>query len=337
MTGIPDNVKARAEQADAALDKLDLEGKSLNDVLTEEPVEAVAPAPEGEVADGIPTDEATPEPVAEPVAPDAESELAKRNAEMVEQIRVLEAQNATLRGKYEAEVPRLNEQLAAIKAELKELRSKPVEPEKPAYTKELLPDEQGLGEEEALGTQGRAAVGKIKGVVESVERKIDERLAKLEAKMAAEAATQETDAFLTEVGARAGIPNIVSLNRDPRFVAFLDTVEPISGYTYKDLGSRRMGARDTLGVAEVFKAFMSKQVPSAPAVAPVTQAKPEVSRSTERPASTTKPYIKMSAIRAFYEEVKKGKYGRNPAANEAYVKRNQAIEEALTDDRIIDG
>ena len=333
MSGMPTIVAEREAKADADLDKLS------NGEIPAEMVNDDAPVVADEAVEEIPAEEPTSE-VAEPVAaPDAEVEtLKQQNAELVEQVRVLQAQNVTIKGKYEKEVPRLHDQLAEIRAELKELKAKPAQPEKPAFTSDLLPEEQGLDETEALGTQGRAAVGKAKGIVEEARNEINKRLVELELKVKADESEKETQEFLAEVERRAGIPNAASLNNDFKFVAFLDTVDPLSGQTYKEIGQRRMASRDIGGVADIFRTFLAKTpTPASPRQTPANQAKPEVSRSTARPVSTDKPKLTMSAAKAFYEAVKQGAYGRNFTLNPDFVKQNEIIEDAMEEGRITSG
>lgn len=100
------------------------------------------------------------------------------------------------------------------------------------------------------------------------------------------AAEKETNDFLAEVGRRAGIQNISEINHDPKFVAFLETMDPKSGETYKAVGTKCMGARDIGGVAQVFHEFMKAHADKEKKEADAIQMENQRRLAEERKAQT---------------------------------------------------
>jgi len=130
-----------------------------------------------------------------------------------------------LQGKYDAEVPRLHQQLKELSAQLEELRAKaekPVEKVEEAVAEKLVTDadveEYG---KEFIDLQRRIAKEAIQG-----------DLAALKAENAKlKAALDQTGNQVGEVSFESRlhrlVPDFAQINNDPEWVAWLDTVDPI--------------------------------------------------------------------------------------------------------------
>jgi len=190
------------------------------------------------------------EPTQEPETP---SESPKAEAEPAKPKEDFEQKYLTLRGKYNAEVPQLHEQVKALTAQLEELKeqvSKPAEPPKP---KQYVTDEdkENFGED-LLDVQRRIAME----VAEKYQAQIAElkdHIGTLETKLSETGGQVGQVSF--EQRLRGEIPDFDEVNRDPRWIAWLDEVDPIIRGPRRVMAQKAYAEGDAEAVADYVKLF----------------------------------------------------------------------------------
>ena len=136
---------------------------------------------------------------------------------------------ATLLGKYDAEVPRLHQQVRDLNGELgqirKDIAAKPVEPTKPKEKVSLVTDEDRAEYgEELLDVQRRVAQEVAQGYEEKLEQQ-NAVISELQEKLATtgnQVAGVDFDRRLQQA-----IPDWSAIDRDERWVAWLNEHDPM--------------------------------------------------------------------------------------------------------------
>jgi hypothetical protein len=159
----------------------------------------------------------------------------------------------TLEGKYSAEVPRLHAQLKELQAQIAEMREKPKEPEAPKETKpqKLVTD----ADVEAFGSDLIEVQRKVAREVAMEYMKEIENL---------KIANEDLRKQITQTGSQIGavsfetrlaqaIPDFEQINADPKWIAWLDEVDPILR------GPRRNAAQEAFnrGDVEALRDYMA--------------------------------------------------------------------------------
>lgn len=159
----------------------------------------------------------------------------------------------TLEGKYSAEVPRLHAQLKELQAQIAEMREKPKELEPPKDNKpqKLVTD----ADVEAFGSDLIEVQRKVaREVAMEYLKEIDDL----------KVANEELRKQITQTGSQIGavsfetrlaqlVPDFEQVNADPKWVAWLDEIDPILR------GPRRAAAQDAFnrGDAEAIRDYIA--------------------------------------------------------------------------------
>lgn len=310
--GLPAGVRKQVERADQLIAQLGIAPPA-------EP--APAPAPPAEPAPAPPPP--APEPAVAP-APPPPAPPAPAPAPVAED---WEHKYRVLQGKYDAEVPELNRQLRAVRAEVTTLRSdlaaaRAAPPPAPKRVTQEEIDEFGP---ELLDVIAR----KAQEIYEPIVADLKQQVANLstQQKTVVEKSFEEARAkLIDELGRR--VPNYQEVNNSPLFIGWLDKDDPYSGEQRGLMLTRAYEANDTERVIRFFTGFLSEHaaVNPNPAPAPGSQqgSPPRVDLNgyIAPGTSTTVPKIdgaqgekriwRQGEIAAFYAAVNRGDFKKNP-------------------------
>lgn len=248
-----------AEEADLEHKKLLEELGKTDESADGKTPEGEAPNGEGEPApgEGTPKEDKKPDDGAAP--PDTKTEDEKLQAEHTK----LLAAHSVLQGKYNAEVPRMAEEIAALKKESETLKaSGPAKaPEKPikGEISKRLADEYG---EDFVSDIKELLMEDLKAEINAEIKPVKD---KMEGVTTSQAATAKERFIKDLTEACAEWKDIKS---DPKFSAFLSGVEPFSGRTRYDLAKEANDSGDGNRVATFYNAFKSSPLYKKPAAPP---------------------------------------------------------------------
>lgn len=301
---LPKQVQAQAEEAERLEQALAAATAPAPTPITETPPEAAEPegaSPEAEPV--VETEVPTPE------APKPDEEAWQQRYKV-------------LKGKYDAEIPRMQSEVAELRSQLNAalasidtLKTPPV-PEQPQH---LVTDK----DVEAFGSD----------LIDVIDRKAREvaraefapKVAQLEAENAklkgelTGVSERQTDSARSVYFANLArvVPDWEALNVDQQFLDWLAEVDPLSGLAKQEYLNRAYAAMDVERTATLFNTFKQS---TAPAVQPVTrpskQLQSQVAPSTSKasaPASV-EPGTRiwhLNEIEQFYTSVRRGEYKGN--------------------------
>ena len=252
----------------------------------------------------------------------------------------------TLKGKYNAEVPRLQAQITALQSRI--LTEPPREvpaasesevPKGPGYARYLKKEEVDDFGNEVLDMQARMAKGVAEEVIEGRVKPYLEEIERLKSLVA----HNSVAGFWENVESQ--IPDARRINaEDALWHEFLNSVEPNSGLMFREIGDRAFESKDAAMMINVFNKYIAATGEASgesegEVIPQLKKAPPPVKpgKVASKPAvtkSAAKPKIRESEIKQFYDDVARGKYrGRE----ETMKARDLVIESALEDGRIIPG
>jgi len=173
----------------------------------------------------------------------------------------------TLKGMYDAEVPRLHADLRDLKAQVDNLRkaaeTKPVEPAKPAVAEKLVTD----ADVEAFGSDlievqrkvAREVAAEFRGELEAMRaenEKLREQLTTT--------GTQVSEASFEQRLYRM-VPDFEAVNADPKWIAWLNEVDPLLRAPRASVAQQAFNRGDAEGVAHYVSLFKQSIKPVEPA------------------------------------------------------------------------
>lgn len=319
MATLPRNIQAQLEAAEQVLQAANTPPEQTSE----------APAATPEIPQPEPTTVAseTPAPAEPPAAP---------NPPPVN----WEHKFKTLQGLFNSQLPKLQEENKALKANLSEMQeaikalqsSKPSEPQ--ASAPAVDPKDVDAFGADLVDMVKRITDASIAGFAAKVSASVssfDSRLKALEQQLQGTAKTVEMTAEELFFGRiTKAVPDWETVNADERFHAWLAEVDPILGQPRQaalDFAQQHLNAERAIAVFQAFKAT----VPQAPKTNPLeAQIAPKTSVSSA-PAPAAKPTITQAEIQRFYDDVAKGRYrGREQEA----ALREQTINQAIAEGRI---
>lgn len=219
-----------------------------------------------------------------------------------------EARYKTIAGKYNAEVPRLHQQLKERDSELKGLKDR-IELLEAASNKEPLvkPEEvQEFGEPlvDLIRRAAREEIGAKDVEIQQLKSKLDS----FEVKTSA-----NTEATFYEDLARA-VPDWMTINDDPEFHAWLREHDELTGYQRQQILGQAEQNRDAQRVARFFTAF--KKVQEGTVAAATSSLEQQVAPTTSKvdaPPQGKKIWTR-GEIADFYARDRRGDYTPEQAA-----------------------
>lgn len=310
MSGLPKQVEEAANLAE------ELHGRMFTPESEEVNQEAAQEEPKTEPAQEENQEQ-------EPVQAEAQPQPERKEDE-----ETYKARYYTLKGMYDAEVPRLHKELKEFKSQVFERLGavdKTVEPQKAednAIEEQLKKYREEYGDD-LIQMARLIAQSEIKPLlrqtIEPVQKQVEE-VSETQLK-----AAQEN--FLTYLDSKVeGDWRSFWMNHDPEFDAFLEKKDPYGLYSYKQLIDQFGQAWDADGVANIFNTFLKEKQPAAdldvPAVlevpkkketpppSPAQEALVAPPRSTQHtpPAPQDKRIWTQSMIREFEKADRAGKY-----------------------------
>ena len=195
-----------------------------------------------------------------------------------------------LSGKYNAEVPRLHNQLKAqaealqkLTDELDALKTKPVEPPKPKEVLVTSKDEETFGSD-LIDVARRIAKDEISVLMDrfsALERavagiaKIPEQVQRIESRQVQSAEEQFWGQINTE------IPDWSEVDANPEWIEFLGQKAPFSVRPYRELALEAIAAGDVASIVELVKVWKDQ--------AGITQAQVQKDKISQELQSQTQP------------------------------------------------
>jgi hypothetical protein len=246
-----------------------------------------APAnPEPESADTPPAESSTPEPVVKQQAP-VETKPEPTEPAIAEE--TWQSRYIALKGKYDAEVPRLHADVRELKAQVDALRkaseTKPVETKKPTVAEKLVTD----ADVEAFGSDlievqrkvAREVAAEFRGELDAMRaenEKLREQLTST--------GTQVSEASFEQRLYRM-VPDFEAVNADPKWIAWLNEVDPLLRAPRSTVAQQAFNRGDAEGVAHYVAMFKKSVAP----VEPTADKTEELERQIQpnRSAASTPP------------------------------------------------
>lgn len=291
---LPAAIQRAQEQADAALAAI--QNAPQNPVVRDPSQVTVAPAP---VAP----------------APPPEVPPAPQPAPAPAPVDDFKAKYLSLQGKYNAEVPRLNQQLQDALRRLQQLEAAPPpkpadppEPPKPVATPKEVED-FGAPMLEMVQRQAQQVFSSLAHSFTVQLQGLDVRLKSVEQTVngvTQQAGQTREELFFTELGRQ--VPDWEQINESAEWLAWLGEKDPVYGFTRQaalDNARQNLNLQQTVAI---FKAFKQPSAP-APSAAPAPpslaqQVAPPASAGTPPPPSAqAKPIYTQQFLNKFYREV----------------------------------
>ena len=271
----------------------------------------------GQPPNGDPAPNPDPEPAPNPVVePQAKTVSPEPQPQPAVSEETWQAKFFTLKGKYDAEVPRLHAQVKELNTQVQQLLADaaakaqaPTPAPEPA--KSLITEQ----DKEAFGTDlidliERATEAKIAGFRDR-ESKLQAEIADLKGKLGRvdeTVGTSSKELFLDRLGKQ--VPDWESINVDPGFLNWLAEVDPVYGIPKQVALNSAYEALDAGRTAAIFKQYKASVAPAQPPNKPNLQSQvaPTRSRTSPAPANSAgdKRFFTQGEIAQFYDEWRRG-------------------------------
>jgi hypothetical protein len=310
---LPRAIQEQADAADAVMAQFAQTGNPAVDPETGEPIQTAPPAPQAPPK---------PEAAVTPPAPAPQEPSEPK----------WEQKYHTLKGMFDAEVPRLNDavrqlqqQLNAIAAENQQLKTAAPAPA-PAAPTPLVTDQDResfgadlVGLIERATTQATTQVRtELGGEIQRLKAE-NTQLKSQVGSVSQQTAANTHDSFIERLGQR--VPNLATVNVDPGFLSWLQQVDPIYGIPRQMALDNAASKFDVIRAAAIFDAYLATVTPPAPNVSNTPpanelerQVTPPRSRNTPPPPQEVKRAWTSAGINQFYADVRRGVYTEEQAA-----------------------
>ena len=309
---VPEAIKKQNEEA---LKKhQEVYGKTDEETPPEEP-EATPEEPE------VPEEEAAPEEV--PAV--EETPESKKAKELEEELRKANERYSVLQGKYNAEIPRLHEELRNLRSQLeKKPEKKPEQPEKTVDPK----DYEDFGDEMVqLVEYTKTQDGVIRELREEVKT-LKEEIGNVNNR---QTQTDEERFWTTLDNA---VPDWEDVNRDKQFLDWLAVKEPLIGASRQDILDNARNSLDSARVITLFKMFKEeKDQANKKSDSLKRQVVPERKKGTAPSDTANKPTFSMGDFRAKMAELDKQRTA-GQLSQDAYQKKFNELHTAYREGRV---
>jgi len=249
---------ALPKQVEAQLKELEM----IEQQIADSQKTAADPAPTPEPAPAEPNPEPSPAP-AEPTP----VEVKPEPTEPVVAEETWQQKYKTLKGMYDAEVPRLHADMRELKSQVETLRkaaeAKPAEPVKKAAQEKLVTD----ADVEAFGSDlievqrkvAREVAAEFRGELDAMKAENDKLREQLTA-----TGTQVSEASFEQRLHRL-VPDFEAVNVDPKWINWLNEVDPLLRGPRMTVAQEAFNRGDAEGIAHYVSLFKATQAPAAPA------------------------------------------------------------------------
>ena len=290
-------------------------------------------------ADPAPTPapaEPTPEPTPAPAEP-TPVEPTPAPTEPVVAEETWQQKYKTLKGMYDAEVPRLHADMRDLKAQVESLRkaaeAKPAEPVKPATPEKLVTD----ADVEAFGSDlievqrkvAREVAAEFRGELDAIKAENDKLREQLTS-----TGTQVSEASFEQRLHRL-VPDFEQINVDPKWIEWLNEVDPLLRGPRMSVAQEAFNQGDAAGIAHYVSMFKATLAPAAPVEPPSSKAE-ELARQVQptRSATSTVPtsqqgkvYSDMDIQKMFRRAIEMSAKGLNEDARKLEAEIDLAYKE----------
>ena len=280
-----------------------------------------------------PAEPSTPEPAAaepKPVEPKPEP-TEPAIAEETWQSRYI-----ALKGKYDAEVPRLHADVREFKAQLESLRkaveTKPVETKKPAVAEKLVTDAdvQAFGEDliEVQRKVAREVAAEFRGELDAMKAENEKLREQLNT-----TGSQVSEASFEQRLYRL-VPDFQKVNADERWIGWLNEVDPLLRAPRKSVAQEAFNQADAEAVAHYVGMFKSSIAPVEPvndkAAELEKQIQPKRSASSAPVSQQVRTYTDAQVQKMFQKSVELSSRGQRDEA----MKLEAEIDAAYRENRV---
>lgn len=292
-----------------------------------EPPEEAPPTPEQ--GSQLPPEPEPPK-VPEPKQPDEEDTWRRRYL--------------TLKGKFDAEVPRLSARLAQLETELEQAKAAPPKEEKPRQ--EAKPRQPAVTDKDVEAYGGDLvdlmrrvadeAAAQVREEYTGIVRELEDRNANLLQKLDGVADRQvvnDRQTYYRDLNEL--VPDYEAVNVDPAFIAWLAEADPLSGTPRQEYLNKAFQTFNVDTTAALFNAYKAGKTPPTPSKPPEAQERlvqPSTSRANTAPASdASKRTWTTAEVDQFYRDVTKGVYAGKDAER---ARIENEIDLALAEGRL---
>lgn len=213
-------------------------------------------------------------PATAPAAGETVESLTAKLAEANERLRVTSEQHSTLKGKYDAELPRAQDAARKAEAEKKVAQTRVTELEGELKKKIDNLDVTSLSDSE----RRLAGEDLVQVIAKTAREVVDARIAETNVAISKRVDllySMSDDAYFLALD--EGVANWATVNDDPKFMSWLNQLDPATNRLRLDRIKRAEGARQGHLVVEIFRAFLEQREIGAPKAAePTPKPKPHI-------------------------------------------------------------
>lgn len=290
-----------------------------------------APAdPEPQPTETPPAEPSTPEPSATESKP-VDSKPAPTEPAVAEE--TWQSRYIALKGKYDAEVPRLHADLREFKAQLETLRkaveTKPVDTKKPAVAEKLVTDAdvQAFGEDliEVQRKVAREVAAEFRSELDAMKAENEKLREQLNT-----TGSQVSEASFEQRLYRM-VPDFQDVNADPRWISWLNEVDPLLRAPRKTVAQEAFNHGDAEAVAHYVGMFKASITPVEPvndkAAELEKQIQPKRSAATAPVSPQARIYTDAQIQKMFQKSVELGSRGQRDEAAKLEAEIDAAYRE----------
>ena len=223
----------------------------------------------------------------------------------------LRARYSSLKGKYDSEVPRLNDRNKELEERVQQLLDENAELRKQSAQREA--DASGLTDDD-VDQFGSETVDLVRrGVAEGVaaqRMEIEELRSELQRQKEISAKAQEEDLrrrddrFVSTMDSL--LPGWADQNNDKAFISWLQGRDPIYGFVRQEMLDKAAANYDAEAVAAIFRQYRSELETQKGKSPLASQVSPTHTAGSNSPSGPTK--WSAESIAAFYEDARRGRY-----------------------------
>lgn len=197
------------------------------------------------------------------VKPDEPAEVVPTKTPVAEVTDDFQQKYSTLRGKYDAEVPRLHAQVKelmanvdALNAQIRVKAEEPVVTEPAVYVTEADKEEFG---EELINVQRRVAQ-EVGSQYDAQLKQQAQLIAELQAKV--DGTGNQVSEMTFDQKLHRAVPDFEQINKSPEWVTWLNEYDPLSRGPRRELAQRAFQSADVDAIVDYVAMFKSAQTPA---------------------------------------------------------------------------
>lgn len=225
-----------------------------------------------------------------------------------------------LQGKYNSEVPALNQKVHTLESEMEKLKASGQPADLVAQMGDLTPEEiEDYGEDfirvmQKIAKQSQTSIPELGEIAKKIDR--------LESTTAQDAEAQ----FFADL--ERVVPNYSDINKSKDFFDWLSGTDPMSGITRQEMLNKGRSALNASQVSLIFNAYIKQS--RAKTSFPENKVHPQNANSSYVPNESAS--ITRASIKAFYTAVSKGEYrGRD----QERLAREKEIQNAVAHNKVV--